>query len=220
MNKGVLLQRLSDIEWEDFEVKKSFAELPKDIWETISAFSNTSGGWLILGVSQTGKTFENAGYGFDRMLVWKKETHKEVLFETSIDKTKVTFMLKDGKVDMTNITDSITENITENNKKAARKQQANNTVNDTVNDTANDTANDTDNDTDNIAERLTVNQKKIIEHIIANPYITSEELSKIVGIIPVNVRVNISKLKNKGIISREGANKRGKWLVKLSTNIN
>ena len=106
------------------------------------------------------------------MLVWKKETYKEVLFETSIDKTKVTFMLKDSKVDMTN-----------------------------------DTGNS------NITERLTVNQKKIIETIIANPYITSEELSKIVGIIPVNIRRNISKLKDKGILSREGADKGGKWIV-------
>jgi len=53
MDKNSLLQRLSDIEWSDFEVKKGASELPKDVWETVSAFSNTSGGWLILGVSQT-----------------------------------------------------------------------------------------------------------------------------------------------------------------------
>jgi ATP-dependent DNA helicase RecG len=41
------------------------------------------------------KLCENAGYGFDRMLVWEKETGKEVLFETSVDKTKITFMLQD-----------------------------------------------------------------------------------------------------------------------------
>jgi hypothetical protein len=31
MNKDALLQRLSDIEWNDFEVKKSSFELPKDV---------------------------------------------------------------------------------------------------------------------------------------------------------------------------------------------
>jgi ATP-dependent DNA helicase RecG len=61
MDKDALLQRLSDVEWDDFEVKKSTAELPKDVWETVSAFSNTYGGWLVLGISQTGKAFEVTG---------------------------------------------------------------------------------------------------------------------------------------------------------------
>jgi ATP-dependent DNA helicase RecG len=61
MDKNTLLQRLSDIEWDDFEVKKSTAELPKDVWETVSAFSNTSGGWLVLGVAQKEKLFEITG---------------------------------------------------------------------------------------------------------------------------------------------------------------
>ena len=75
------------------------------------------------------KLCENAGYGFDKMLAWKKETRKEVIFETSIDKTKVTFMLKDGKVNLSggleniteNNTESITENNTENNRKTTGK---------------------------------------------------------------------------------------------------
>ncbi|MDR2890576.1 MAG: putative DNA binding domain-containing protein [Alistipes sp.] len=61
MNKDALLKRLSDIEWDDFEVKRSSDELPKNIWDTVGAFSNTSGGWIVLGVSQNGKTFEITG---------------------------------------------------------------------------------------------------------------------------------------------------------------
>lgn len=49
MTKEELLLRLQDIEWEDFECKQSLNELPKNIWETVSAFSNTVGGWIILG---------------------------------------------------------------------------------------------------------------------------------------------------------------------------
>ena len=61
MNKTELLSRLSDIEWDDFEVKEARNELPKSIWETVSAFSNVSGGWIVLGVVQKGKKFEIQG---------------------------------------------------------------------------------------------------------------------------------------------------------------
>jgi ATP-dependent DNA helicase RecG len=44
MTKDELLQYLQDIEWENFEVKTAKSEVPKDTWETVSAFSNTSGG--------------------------------------------------------------------------------------------------------------------------------------------------------------------------------
>ncbi len=61
MDKQELLNRLTDIEWDDFEVKEARLELPKTVWETVSAFSNASGGWLILGVGQKGKNFEITG---------------------------------------------------------------------------------------------------------------------------------------------------------------
>ena len=61
MNKVELIQRLGDIEWEDFEVKEARTAVPKSSWETVSSFSNTNGGWIVFGVKQNGKNFEITG---------------------------------------------------------------------------------------------------------------------------------------------------------------
>ena len=61
MTKEELIAKLNDIEWEDFEVKEARAEVPKSVWETVSAFSNTSGGWLIFGVRKKGRGFTITG---------------------------------------------------------------------------------------------------------------------------------------------------------------
>lgn len=54
ITKDELAARLRDIEWDDFEVKAAKFDLPKNIRETVSAFSNCSGGWIVLGVKQSG----------------------------------------------------------------------------------------------------------------------------------------------------------------------
>lgn len=61
MNKTEFIDKLADLEWEDFEVKEAKAEVPKSSWETVSAFANSSGGWLVFGVKQSGKSFEIQG---------------------------------------------------------------------------------------------------------------------------------------------------------------
>jgi ATP-dependent DNA helicase RecG len=61
MNKEALIRKLSDLEWEDFEVKEARAEIPRNSWETVSAFSNTNGGWLLFGIKQTGRDYEIQG---------------------------------------------------------------------------------------------------------------------------------------------------------------
>ena len=61
MTKEELIQKIQDLEWEDFEVKKAKNEIPKNTWETVSAFSNTRGGWIVFGVEQKGKQFNLFG---------------------------------------------------------------------------------------------------------------------------------------------------------------
>ena len=61
MTKEELIARLNGIEWDDFEVKEAQNKLPDNVWDTVSAFSNTSGGWIVFGVKQIGKRFEIQG---------------------------------------------------------------------------------------------------------------------------------------------------------------
>lgn len=63
MKKEELIEHLQDIEWEDFEVKEAKLDLPKNTWETVSAFSNTAGGWIVFGVKKDGRKYEIVGVG-------------------------------------------------------------------------------------------------------------------------------------------------------------
>ena len=61
LSKEELIQKLGDIEWEDFEVKEAKSDVPKSSWETVSSFSNTSGGRLVFGVKKEGKKYDING---------------------------------------------------------------------------------------------------------------------------------------------------------------
>ena len=64
---------------------------------------------------------------------------------------------------------------------------------------------------DKVDDKITINQQKIINLIIENPYIIREEISQKVGISVTSVSNNLKKLIKKGIIKRIGANKNGYW---------
>ncbi|HRF10744.1 MAG: Divergent AAA domain protein [Candidatus Accumulibacter phosphatis] len=61
MTRDELLARLNSIEWNDIEFKAATWALPKDALSTVSAFANTTGGYLVFGVKQANGTFTITG---------------------------------------------------------------------------------------------------------------------------------------------------------------
>ncbi|MDR2811200.1 MAG: winged helix-turn-helix transcriptional regulator [Tannerellaceae bacterium] len=68
-------------------------KLPRTVEELIRTDETLPRNPVLAKFFRISKLCESAGYGFDKMLQWKKQTGNEVLFETTIDKTKFTFML-------------------------------------------------------------------------------------------------------------------------------
>lgn len=65
----------------------------------------------------------------------------------------------------------------------------------------------------NKQEKLSKTQTEILELIKENSSITQKEMSKIIGLAMPTIQKNITILKNKNIISRQGSTKKGKWII-------
>ena len=68
----------------------------------------------------------------------------------------------------------------------------------------------------NITVNTTVNrtQRKILDLMAVNPKITAEALSAKIGITSRNIKSNIKKLRDAGLVDRVCADKNGDWIVK------
>ena len=61
MEKPEIIERLKGYEWNDVEFKEARRDVPKNAYETVSAFSNTEGGWLIFGIRDSAGGYEIVG---------------------------------------------------------------------------------------------------------------------------------------------------------------
>jgi ATP-dependent DNA helicase RecG len=164
--------------------------LPRPLEQLLKADESLPRNPVLAKFFRIAKLCETAGYGFDKMLEWKYQTGNDILFESTVDKTKFTFMLntetaKSGmetKESSINITDNITETVTE---KTTPKNYPEN-------------------------EKTT---PKILILLSDNPKISTQELADIIGLTYDGIKWQLNKLKSQGIIRREGANKGGKWII-------
>jgi predicted HTH transcriptional regulator len=187
------------------------------------------------------KLCESGGYGFDKMIEWKKQTGNEVQFESSIGKTKFTFMIDTTNIIKENDTENITGSITEktdkkNNQKTTRKQPENITGSITENNTEktdkkgaeidkkttrtqpeNNTESITENDTEKTDKKTDKKSEKTDKKILSimqdNQFITILQLSEIIGVSKSAINQQIIKMRKNTIIRREGADKGGKWVI-------
>ena len=61
MTREELLDRLQRYEWSDIEFKTARRDVPQNSYETVSAFANTAGGWLVFGVKEADGGLEVVG---------------------------------------------------------------------------------------------------------------------------------------------------------------
>lgn len=61
MNQAELMELLHSHEWRDVEFKEAQRAVPKNAFETVSAFANTDGGYLVFGVRKDGEDVEIVG---------------------------------------------------------------------------------------------------------------------------------------------------------------
>jgi len=181
--------------------------LPRPVEELLKTDESLPRNPVLAKFFRVAKLCESAGYGFDKMLEWKKETRKNVFFETTVDKTKFTFMIDTVSKRMEN-----DKKITENNKKTTqkttqkttRKQQENNKKT---------TRKQQENNKETTRKQQENSRYLILEMIRSNSKISLSEMTKQSNITVGSLRHHLEQLKNKGIIHREGADKGGKWII-------
>ena len=61
MTRDEIFEQLKKYEWSDVEFKEARNAAPRAAYETVSAFANTAGGWLVFGVRDQGGALEIVG---------------------------------------------------------------------------------------------------------------------------------------------------------------
>ncbi len=69
---------------------------------------------------------------------------------------------------------------------------------------------------DELLSVLSDTEKKVAKLILKNPEITQDKMAEVMGMSKNGIRYVMNKLKNKGLLVRVGATKKGKWSINLN----
>jgi len=100
MTLNQILARLDIGEDQDVEFKSADGGLPKSLWESLSAFGNTEGGTIVLGVAEIGDQHEIAGVRTPARLIktfWDSHNNTQKLSTPICTDRDVSVMSIDGK---------------------------------------------------------------------------------------------------------------------------
>jgi len=179
--------------------------LPRPIEEMLKTDESLPRNPVLAKFFRIAKLCESAGYGFDKMLEWKKQTGKDVFFETTVYKTKFTFMTDTTKVKSgIKVEETVQKTIQKKNESYIENKK---TVQKTIQKKA-----------ENCIETEKTD-KKIILLMSDNPFITKGQLSENIGISVSAISQQIAKLKKQNLLRRDGADKGGKWVI-IADNAN
>ena len=87
------------------------------------------------------------------------------------------------------------------------------TVSENVSENVTDRVTDVLDNVPNVVNRVTDNQFRILKLMKQNPYITTNNLSDLIGISQRKIKVNIAKLKKLNKLKRIGSEKTGHWEI-------
>ena len=224
MTRETLINRLEDVEWEDFEVKEARHELPKSAWETVSAFSMHTDYFSPakprIRIFDDRIEFLNPGalpeplekimaedLSIPRNPILAKLFRVAGLAENAgygFDKMMTGWQRYSGTVpEFTSDTGFTKALFQQSNQRRAppRYEGSEAKVGEKVG--------------EDLMSYLTPNQQRMVATMKKNPYVSAKMLAKEVGISARKIEENIRKLKDQGIVRRIGPARGGHWQTTL-----